>query len=66
MPKVKIKPPLRQITWANEQFIRCPRCGYDCHRVMGAATTDKGIDPNNIELECGRCEKPFYVFLEAN
>lgn len=58
----KIKPPMREILDSGVP-IRCPKCGYSYHRAIGAGTTPIGIDPYNIELECGRCEKHFYVFL---
>ncbi len=64
MVKMKeILHPLRQVLDEKGNTIRCPKCRYDCHRVMGAGNTDKGINPRNLELECGRCKTMFYEFL---
>ena len=65
MLRTKKRPPMKQYKYDNGEVVMCPRCGYDCVRVVGAATTGPGIDPLNIELECGRCEMPFYIFIRG-
>lgn len=60
----KIGQPTRQFPEPMGNPIKCPRCGYDYLRIVGTFHQE-GIDPRNLKLECGRCQKPFYVFTEG-
>lgn len=56
---IKLRP--RRIIEGKVEYIECPRCHYDYHRIKSIGMLEQGYDPNMVELECGRCNGIFYV-----
>lgn len=55
--------PIRQVINEKGHTVKCPICQYDRCKIMGAGTTPVGINPRNLELECGNCRTRFYEFI---
>ena len=62
----RLQLPAQRILDEEGKLIRCPRCGAGYHHSRAAGNTEPGIDPRNLELECGRCGLIFYEFFKAN